>query len=62
MKRVRFSTLGCYPLTAAVESAAQTVDEIIAELIASRASGRADRVIDRNQTGSTEQTKREGYF
>jgi sulfate adenylyltransferase subunit 2 len=62
VKRVRFRTLGCYPLTAAIESGAQTVEEIVDELVASRLSERAGRVIDHDQAGSMEQKKREGYF
>ena len=59
---VRFRTLGCYPLTGAVESAAATVPEIILELLASRASERQGRVIDTDQIGSMEKKKQEGYF
>ena len=62
MKKVRFRTLGCYPLTAACESSAETVEEIISELITSKTSERAGRLIDYDQTGSMEQKKREGYF
>jgi sulfate adenylyltransferase subunit 2 len=62
MKRVRFRTLGCYPLTGAVESEAETLDEVILELIASRYSERQGRVIDYDGTGSMEDKKREGYF
>ncbi|TVT54696.1 sulfate adenylyltransferase subunit CysD [Amycolatopsis rhizosphaerae] len=60
--KVRFRTLGCYPLTAAVESAADTVAAIIAELAAATTSERAGRVIDHDTTGSMERKKREGYF
>ncbi len=59
---VRFRTLGCYPLTGAVDSSAATVDEIIAELRASRSSERVGRVIDGDETASMERKKREGYF
>ena len=62
MKRVRFRTLGCYPLTAAVESEATTVEAIVCELRRSRSSERAGRLIDHDQAGSMEQKKREGYF
>ncbi len=62
MKKVRFRTLGCYPLTAAVESDAQTVADIVAELTSSKTSERAGRLIDHDQAGSMEQKKREGYF
>jgi sulfate adenylyltransferase subunit 2 len=59
---VRFRSLGCYPLSAAVESAAATLDEIIAEMLAARASERAGRLIDADETASMERKKREGYF
>ncbi|MEM7188787.1 MAG: sulfate adenylyltransferase subunit CysD [Pseudomonadota bacterium] len=59
---VRFRTLGCYPLTGAVDSTAATVPEIILELLASRASERQGRVIDQDQIGSMEKKKQEGYF
>ncbi len=62
MKKVRFRTLGCYPLTAAVESDAQTVADIVAELTSSKTSERVGRLIDHDQAGSMEQKKREGYF
>ncbi len=61
-KQVRFRTLGCYPLTAAVESSATTVEEIIVELLQSRQSERQGRVIDQDQIGSMEKKKQEGYF
>jgi len=61
-KRVRFRTLGCYPLTGAMESDATTVPEVIEELIASRHSERQGRVIDHDQIGSMEKKKQEGYF
>ncbi len=61
-KKVRFRTLGCYPLTGAVESDAETLDEVILELIASRFSERQGRVIDHDASGSMEEKKREGYF
>ena len=60
--RVRFRTLGCYPLTAAVESSAADVDEIIAELREARLSERSGRLIDGDQPASMERKKREGYF
>jgi sulfate adenylyltransferase subunit 2 len=59
---VRFRTLGCYPLTGAVESTAETLDEILDELRSSRFSERQGRVIDRDETASMEKKKREGYF
>jgi sulfate adenylyltransferase subunit 2 len=62
MKLVRFRTLGCYPLTGAVESSASTVPDIILELLQSRASERQGRVIDQDQIGSMEKKKQEGYF
>jgi sulfate adenylyltransferase subunit 2 len=62
MKRVRFRTLGCYPLTGAIESGATTLPEIIEEMLLARNSERQGRVIDHDETGSMEQKKREGYF
>ena len=62
MRRVRFRTLGCYPLSGAIESNAATVPEIIEELVAARSSERQGRVIDHDQTGSMEKKKQEGYF
>jgi len=62
MKTVRFRSLGCYPLSAAVESTAATLDEIIEEMIASRTSERAGRLIDSDEAASMEKKKREGYF
>src|SRR6516162_3429401 len=62
MKRVRFRTLGCYPLTGAIESDATTLPEIIEEMLLARNSEREGRVIDHDETGSMEQKKREGYF
>ena len=62
MKKVRFRTLGCYPLTGAVESNATTLPEIIEEMLLARNSERQGRVIDHDETGSMEQKKREGYF
>jgi sulfate adenylyltransferase subunit 2 len=62
MTRVRFRTLGCYPLSGAVESDAGTVPEIIREMILSPVSERQGRVIDRDSDGSMEKKKREGYF
>ena len=61
-KKVRFRTLGCYPLTAAVESNATTVEEIIIELLESKYSERQGRLIDNDQIGSMEKKKQEGYF
>ena len=63
MKKVRFRTLGCYPLTGAVESDADTLDEIIEETLASVESERTSRVIDSDGgAASMEKRKREGYF
>ena len=59
---VRFRTLGCYPLTGAVESDATTVPQIIHEMLTTRISERAGRVIDRDADASMEKKKREGYF
>jgi sulfate adenylyltransferase subunit 2 len=62
MRRIRFRTLGCYPLTGAVESDAASVPDIIRELMTSRVSERQGRVIDADQSASMERKKREGYF
>jgi sulfate adenylyltransferase subunit 2 len=62
MKRVRFRTMGDYPLTAAHESTAVTVPEVIAEMLLTRTSERQGRLIDRDEAGSMEKKKREGYF
>ena len=60
--KVRFRTLGCYPLTAAVESMATTLDEIVAETLGAITSERQGRVIDHDGAGSMERKKQEGYF
>ena len=60
--RVRFRTLGCYPLTGAIESNADTLPKIIEEMLRSRDSERQGRMIDYDESGSMEQKKREGYF
>lgn len=62
MKKVRFRTLGCYPLTGAIESNAETIEEIVEEMMTVTVSERTTRVIDFDQEGSMEQKKREGYF
>ena len=62
MKMVRFRTLGCYPLTGAVESSATTLPEIIQEMLLTKTSERQGRVIDHDSAASMEQKKREGYF
>jgi len=59
---VRFRTLGCYPLTAALESTATTLDELIDEMRVDRMSERAGRLIDGEGGGSMESKKAEGYF
>jgi sulfate adenylyltransferase subunit 2 len=62
MKRVRFRTLGCYPLTGAIESDADTLTAIIQEMLLTKTSERQGRVIDHDSTGSMEKKKQEGYF
>ncbi len=62
MKMVRFRTLGCYPLTGAIESGADTIEKIVEEMMTTTLSERTTRVIDFDQDGSMEQKKREGYF
>ena len=61
-KSVRFRTLGCYPLTGAVESTAATLEDIIQEMLLTTTSERQGRVIDADQSGSMEKKKQEGYF
>ena len=62
MRSVRFRTLGCYPLTGAVESAAATLPEVIQEMLLTKTSERQGRVIDHDSSGSMEKKKMEGYF
>lgn len=63
MKRVRFRTLGCYPLTGAVESDATTLPEIIQEMLLTKSSERQGRVIDQDEGGAgMEEKKKRGYF
>ena len=62
IKRVRFRTLGCYPLTGAVESDADDLSSIVLELLNSRTSERQGRAIDSDSSGSMEKKKQEGYF
>ena len=62
MKSVRFRTLGCYPLTGAVESKADTLPEIIQEMLLATSSERQGRMIDHDEAGSMEKKKQEGYF
>ena len=61
-RMVRFRSLGCYPLSAAVSSEASTLEEIVAEMRTTRMSERAGRLIDQDQDASMEKKKREGYF
>ena len=62
LKMVRFRTLGCYPLTGAIESSAQSLEEIVLEMLTARTSERSGRLIDHDEAGSMEKKKREGYF
>jgi sulfate adenylyltransferase subunit 2 len=62
MRRVRFRTLGCYPLTGAIESNADTLEKIVQEMLLTKTSERQGRVIDYDQAGSMEEKKKEGYF
>jgi sulfate adenylyltransferase subunit 2 len=62
MRRVRFRTLGCYPLSGAIESDASSVEDIVAEMEIARVSERQGRLIDTDETASMEKKKREGYF
>ena len=59
---VRFRTLGCYPLTGAIESNATTVEGVVTEMVTSTLSERQGRLIDSDETASMEKKKREGYF
>ncbi|MEC8593697.1 MAG: sulfate adenylyltransferase subunit CysD [SAR324 cluster bacterium] len=59
---IRFRTLGCYPLTGGIDSTAQSVEELLEEMLQSRSSERQGRLIDQDQAGSMEKKKREGYF
>jgi sulfate adenylyltransferase subunit 2 len=59
---VRFRTLGCYPLTGAIESEADTLEAIVGEMLTARTSERQGRLIDKDESGSMEKKKREGYF
>tara|TARA_R110002020_G_scaffold116694_1_gene267321 strand:- start:19907 stop:20803 length:897 start_codon:yes stop_codon:yes gene_type:complete len=61
-RMVRFRTLGCYPLTGAIESEATTLEEVVAEMLIARTSERQGRLIDRDEAGSMEKKKKEGYF
>ena len=62
LKQVRFRTLGCYPLTGAIESDADNLEDIILELLKARTSERQGRAIDIDTTASMEKKKQEGYF
>jgi sulfate adenylyltransferase subunit 2 len=62
MRKVRFRTLGCYPLTGAIESTADTLEDILSEMRAAKVSERQGRLIDSDETASMEKKKREGYF
>jgi sulfate adenylyltransferase subunit 2 len=62
MRKVRFRTLGCYPLSGAIESEAESVDDIILEMTAATTSERQGRLIDHDQAASMEKKKQEGYF
>ena len=62
LRLVRFRTLGCYPLTGAIESSAQTLEAIVLEMLTARTSERSGRLIDHDEAGSMEKKKREGYF
>ena len=62
LRRIRFRTLGCYPLTGGIESEAATLDDIVAELRAARRSERQGRLIDSDEDAAMERKKREGYF
>ena len=62
MRKVRFRTLGCYPLSGAIESDADTLPQVIREMFVARTSERQGRLIDHDQTGSMEKKKQEGYF
>jgi sulfate adenylyltransferase subunit 2 len=62
MRSVRFRTLGCYPLSGAVESEAATLEEVIQEMLLTKTSERQGRMIDHDSAGSMEKKKQEGYF
>jgi len=61
-RRIRFRTLGCYPLTGAIESDAASLEDIVLEMLTARTSERSGRLIDHDESGSMEKKKREGYF
>jgi sulfate adenylyltransferase subunit 2 len=62
MRRIRFRTLGCYPLSGGVESTADSVPAVIREMLLTRTSERQGRLIDHDQAASMEKKKQEGYF
>jgi sulfate adenylyltransferase subunit 2 len=62
MRKVRFRTLGCYPLSGAVESAADTLEAVIQEMLLTRTSERQGRMIDHDAAASMEKKKQDGYF
>jgi sulfate adenylyltransferase subunit 2 len=62
IRKVRFRTLGCYPLTGAIESSAETIEDVLDEMLSSHMSERQGRVIDHDATASMEKKKQEGYF
>ena len=62
MRVVRFRTLGCYPLTGAIESEANSLEDIVAEMRTARVSERQGRLIDSDEASSMEKKKKEGYF
>ena len=62
VRMVRFRSLGCYPLSAAIESRAASLDDIIEEMLIARTSERSGRLIDSDEAASMEKKKREGYF
>ena len=61
-RQVRFRTLGCWPLTAAVDSGAADIESVVAETLSARTSEREGRLIDHDQSGAMERKKQEGYF
>jgi sulfate adenylyltransferase subunit 2 len=62
MRMIRFRTLGCYPLSGAIESTATTIKDIVAEMLTAKISERQGRLIDSDEAASMEKKKREGYF
>jgi sulfate adenylyltransferase subunit 2 len=62
MRMIRFRTLGCYPLSGAIESTAATIEEVVSEMRIARVSERQGRLIDGDEAASMEKKKREGYF